>query len=120
MQTDPYSAGVAEAGGDAVDAEEQGAGDVGVALGVAGALAPALQQRDLEVVQRGEVIVADAQGAGEVGGGGEELLAAGEAEDFADGQLVLGADLLPRAGQLGRDEAGDVVAADLEVGLEEG
>ena len=68
------------------------AADVADRVGGVAGLAPALQQRDLEVVERGEVVVADAQGAGEVGVGGEQLLAAGETEDFADGQLVLGAD----------------------------
>jgi hypothetical protein len=66
---------------------------VGVALGadrargVAG-LAASLQQRGLEIVGRGE-IVADAQGAGEVRVGGEELVAAGEAEDRLQQLLAL-------------------------------
>src|ERR1700742_631513 len=118
------SAGVAEAGGDAVDGEEEGSREVGDsifgAVAVGGLLAPALEQAHLEVVKWGEVVVADAEGAGEVGVRGEKLGGAGQAQDFADGQLVLFLDRAPGAGQVGGDEAVDVVGGDLEVGLEEG
>src|ERR1700761_4339826 len=110
------SAGVAEAGGYAVDGEEEGSGEVGVAVG-GGLFAPTLQEADLEVVEGGEVVVADAEGAGEIGVRGQELGAAGQAEDFADGQLVLFLDRAPGADQLVGDEAGGVVGGALGVGL---
>ena len=85
------SAGVAQARCHAVDGEQQGAGEQRVGLFARGrGFALALEQGDLEVGDGVEVGVADGEGLLEDGGGVEQVLLAGDLEDFGDGAGVGG------------------------------
>ena len=111
------SAGVAEAGADAVD----GGGDGSVEVG--GVFAPsfAAEEFDLDEGEGVDVGVAEADGLGEDGVGFEEFRLAGDEEEHAAGEVELGfegvEDAVAEGGVL--DERG-VEAGDAEVGFGEG
>ena len=81
--------------------------------------APALRQGDLQVVQRGEVVVPHAQRPLQHGVGVEQLGLAAQPEQFLEREVVLGSDRLERLAQLVRHEPLHVVAGDVEVGLDQ-
>lgn len=85
-----------------------------------GLVALALEERDLEVGDRVQVGVADGEGLLEDRVGVQELLAAGDAQYLADGQLVFGLDGGEDVLEVVGDEGVDVVAGDPQVGLREG
>lgn len=112
------TAGVAQAGGDAVDGQEEGPGQgrVGFLAG-GGRLALPVEEGDLEVGDRVEVGVADPEGLLEDGAVVEQFAFAGDAQDLGDGAVVFGLDLLEDVPQVFRHEGVDVVAGDPQVGL---
>src|SRR5215213_645267 len=116
----PSSASVAQPRRYPVHRQEQRTGEVRVGFPTGSAVrAPALRERNLEVVDRGEVVVAHAQRALQHGVVAEQLVLAAEAEQLGQRQLVLGSDFVEEPLHLRRYEALHVVPGDLEVRLGE-